>query len=823
MEVSQIAGLDTHAIIGGGKAHAFTMSESAEFFTVLSDTLYRDKKRAVVREVVCNAYDAHIAAGKRDLPIEITITDTELVIKDFGAGIPADKVGSIYCRYGASTKVKDENQTGGFGLGSKAPFAYSDHFSVTTCNAGFRHVYAISRGGAETDGKPDFRQMVKVKTEETGVTVSIPLKSVVDRVEFEKIALSVVRQGGMVAKLNGTLLERYEYDKATTSFILVPSTELRESQVYCLYGTVLYPVQTTDTEIQALLRKCGNLVPSDMRLVVIAPANSVGVTPSRESLSYTDTTKATLTKLMEHAHSVAQRGMKPVARQVVRDAAAKIAKTGASLWNRTLNRDDYMGFVAHIVKQSSSSIGTVVALDDICRFLAAHHINSLVSDQTKVLRKEFAKLRRDDRRIFRRAAGSKYNPPIDGFRIDNRLNMRIANSLNLHRNMYVFELSGYMENAKPYRVDMYDSHGNRTIAKPHIYVGFSQRDIIKQIGAELPKKRTYFSETYGYVAFVLRRNQHGMIDQIKAAAARYKLKVVECAITAPPKRAKKLPEDARFLSFKDLKPRNKAQPEASLVSAKYYVTSVNDYNYSFGVGPLTDYVADVTKYFGDVAVAENMKDEAKLKAMGAVHVIDAMADFLIANIKKKEVLYAANVESGFLPSCNYREPAHLIEKLAKYRVASDWFFPPKTKLTDIFEKVKFFSKMLNLCMEGRYVRKKVDLEASVAIKNRLHAFNKEARAAYAHLRLTRKELNEKFSYLQPLANVFSYGDFDNEEPAEQMMTLIKILARRHQAALEKAKVSEAAKVAAQTKTPSTALVIYLAPKVPAIIYNKEAA
>ena len=58
MEVSQLQDYDTHVVIGGAKAHAFSVAQTAEFFTVLSDTLYRDKKRAVVREVLCNAWNA---------------------------------------------------------------------------------------------------------------------------------------------------------------------------------------------------------------------------------------------------------------------------------------------------------------------------------------------------------------------------------------------------------------------------------------------------------------------------------------------------------------------------------------------------------------------------------------------------------------------------------------------------------------------------------------------------------------------------------------------------------------------------------------------
>ncbi|MDE4297175.1 hypothetical protein PXK56_18480 [Phaeobacter gallaeciensis] len=299
MQVSHVENSNTHAIMGGGQARAFGMSQSAEFFTVLSDTLYRDKKRAVIREVVCNAWDAHIMAGKTDRPVEITLSDEEMTIRDFGPGIADDRIVDIYCVYGNSTKVQDENQTGGFGLGSKAPFAYSDHFSVTSCHNGVKNIYAISRGGAETKGVPDMRVMVSVPTTETGLSVTIPVRSVADREEFELIIRSVAYQGGIKVKLNDRLLPRIDYTKARKTGYLVSQNlaGLHEARVYLLYGTVLYPVSSADNEVMSAVSKIDKMTPQGYHTVLIAPPNSVGVTPSREALSYTDKTIETIKAL----------------------------------------------------------------------------------------------------------------------------------------------------------------------------------------------------------------------------------------------------------------------------------------------------------------------------------------------------------------------------------------------------------------------------------------------------------------------------------------------------------------------------------------------
>ena len=52
MRVAHRDDYDTHAVIGGREIEAFGIAQTAEFFTVLSDTLYSNKPLAVAREVL---------------------------------------------------------------------------------------------------------------------------------------------------------------------------------------------------------------------------------------------------------------------------------------------------------------------------------------------------------------------------------------------------------------------------------------------------------------------------------------------------------------------------------------------------------------------------------------------------------------------------------------------------------------------------------------------------------------------------------------------------------------------------------------------------
>ena len=309
MEVTHLSHETTHAVIGGLAPEAFEVKANAEFFEMLSSTMYPNQKLAVVREVLCNSWDAHLMVGKADTAVEVTITDKEMSFRDFGPGISRDKIIQIYCTYGGSTKTHDGVQTGGFGLGSKSPFAYSKHFTVVSCHDGKRTIYAASRGSAETQGRPDFRPMVAdLPTTETGITVTIPLMSPVDKRKFERLVKDLAYLGGMNVKLNGDQLKRLDWSKVELPFAALPSRLIGEHHgeqdgLYVRYGAVVYPVNISDERISVafsgakMLHRAVNMG----AIILVAPPNSLSVAPSRETLTYNERTQDCIINLIKQA------------------------------------------------------------------------------------------------------------------------------------------------------------------------------------------------------------------------------------------------------------------------------------------------------------------------------------------------------------------------------------------------------------------------------------------------------------------------------------------------------------------------------------------
>lgn len=120
-----------------GIEESFGIGNIGLIFNILRNKLYSNPIGSVAREIMCNARDAHREVGTPDIPIEVhlpTHFDLNYKIKDYGPGINPDRMSNIFIQYANSTKRDDNIQTGGFGLGAKSPFAYTNQFTIITTN-----------------------------------------------------------------------------------------------------------------------------------------------------------------------------------------------------------------------------------------------------------------------------------------------------------------------------------------------------------------------------------------------------------------------------------------------------------------------------------------------------------------------------------------------------------------------------------------------------------------------------------------------------------------------------------------------------------------
>lgn len=292
MEVNQQSDHVTHAVLGKQESVQMGVSNSATLMHVLSTALYTHPKLAAVREITCNGWDGHIISKNTDTPLQITIDDDFVRIRDFGPGIPHDKIGEIYGTYGNSTKRHDGEQTGGFGLGSKAPFAYTDNFEVINHHDGVKVIYRISKSSLEFGGMPTIDTIVKLPTTETGIQVSMNVKSRRDAEEFKALVREVCLLGEIKAELNGEELDRLPTSESPTGYIINSADGTLLTRINLRYGNVVYPIPRLDAygeiwdQVDSIVRGLW----SGANVIFMAPPNSVSIAPSREALSFMDAT-----------------------------------------------------------------------------------------------------------------------------------------------------------------------------------------------------------------------------------------------------------------------------------------------------------------------------------------------------------------------------------------------------------------------------------------------------------------------------------------------------------------------------------------------------
>lgn len=132
---------------GDLEEHFFSIKDQGMIFEILRSKMYSNPILAICREITCNARDAHREVGTPEVPVHIHLPvglEPTWSVKDFGPGISPDRMLNIFIQYTASTKRDDNTQTGGFGLGAKTPFSYSDSFKVTTVHDGIRYSYSCT-------------------------------------------------------------------------------------------------------------------------------------------------------------------------------------------------------------------------------------------------------------------------------------------------------------------------------------------------------------------------------------------------------------------------------------------------------------------------------------------------------------------------------------------------------------------------------------------------------------------------------------------------------------------------------------------------------
>lgn len=160
---------------------SFSIKTTEQAFDILSSGLYTNPILAIVRELSCNAYDAHVAAGKTEVPFTIHLPNSLepwFAVIDEGIGLDHEGVVDHYTTYFDTTKDQSNKFIGAKGLGSKSPFSYTKSFDVIARFDGTKRIYAAF---INEEGVPTIAKMGEVSTDEPN---GLEVKLIVERSDF---------------------------------------------------------------------------------------------------------------------------------------------------------------------------------------------------------------------------------------------------------------------------------------------------------------------------------------------------------------------------------------------------------------------------------------------------------------------------------------------------------------------------------------------------------------------------------------------------------------------------------------------------------------
>lgn len=280
----------------------FTVRTTAKTFAILSSGLYSDKIAAPIRELCCNAYDAHVAAGTQDTPFEVTLPNSlnpTFSVRDYGTGLSDEGVRTLYTTYFDSTKTDSDAMIGALGLGSKSPFAYTNTFSIESRRNGLKAMYAAF---INESGVPALAALMEpTPTDEpNGMTISFPVKSA-DLSKFVDRAKRVL----MYFPVKPVVTGHYGFEPFSLSHsiegtgwkIRTAEYSAYMSGAYVIQGCVAYPLDVSQLHglAEAAIAVAGT------QLDLFVPIGQVEVAPSREALSYDPITCDNLVRILEAA------------------------------------------------------------------------------------------------------------------------------------------------------------------------------------------------------------------------------------------------------------------------------------------------------------------------------------------------------------------------------------------------------------------------------------------------------------------------------------------------------------------------------------------
>lgn len=281
----------------------FGIGNASVVIEILRNRLYEHKIRTLVQEYICNARDAMREIGKNN-EFDVTIPtrlSPVFKVRDFGPGISPERMKDVFVMYGSSTKRDTNNQTGGFGIGAKSAWSYTDSFTIISVVDGVRRTY-IAHTGVNNNGRLDLVS-TDVTEEANGTEIQVAVKAN-DIDEFRTSVFRAIYFWDKRPNIKGELQVPERIKGHVISDLvevldlgLVPHgiVDTYHAEALCLIDGVVYPLNSNMVQKIKPVYNVNQLLKGT--LVMHFGNGLVEVSASRESIADSKHTVAALEKL----------------------------------------------------------------------------------------------------------------------------------------------------------------------------------------------------------------------------------------------------------------------------------------------------------------------------------------------------------------------------------------------------------------------------------------------------------------------------------------------------------------------------------------------
>lgn len=345
--------------------------------------LYSNPIQTLTQEYLCNGRDA-IRAAKKKNPIEVTLPtriDPTLKIRDFGQGISDDLMENVFCVLGESEKRKSDELTGGFGIGAKSGWAYTDSFTIRSIVDGVSKLYLAHMGDTQSGTLEEVSS--SKTTEPNGVEIQINVQEK-DITAFHKAVYRATQFWDVKPVIKGVLPEEIPpFWKSLNplfsneNWAIYQTKDLPENiadhnvntaQIIVAVDKIPYRLNNSFNEFSIVkkIKGAGNswgsndraFLRHDVTLVIFVNNNDVEVAANREELNNNDFSKKQIDKILTEAYD------QMVAYQKQKEAGVKNI-----IELIELQKTERAGFNSINGKVFQSN-GIKYALDNMCRLTA---------------------------------------------------------------------------------------------------------------------------------------------------------------------------------------------------------------------------------------------------------------------------------------------------------------------------------------------------------------------------------------------------------------------------------------------------------------------